>query len=88
MKNQKIIVRISERNLAELNSRYNSTEVDIWVDGELQTDYRIGGTSYKKAELVGNLYEGFDAGLGFVQIKDIGKKLATPIGCDKNFVRA
>lgn len=68
-----VIVIVNEKNLFDENGisldKFNSTEVDVYINGELDSTKRIGGTEFRKPENIGNKFTGYINGLGFIGLR-------------------
>lgn len=67
-----IEVVISDRNKFDSEGRsldrFNSTETDIYINGEKISQQRIGGDTFRKPEYIGVSFPGAMDDLGFISI--------------------
>ena len=67
-----IIIIVNEQNLFDENGvsldKFNSTEVDVYINDELNSIKRISGTEFRCPENIGKKFKGYISGFGFVNI--------------------
>lgn len=72
--NYNVRIIVNDKNQFDKNGKstekYNSTEVDVFIDGELSNTKRIGGTRYRTLKNIGKEFKGYEDSLGFVHILD------------------